>query len=184
MIVFKIAVFVLGSLGIYMVSRSSLRSVNSHGFYRFFAWETILIMFLLNMDYWFANPFGPAQISSWILLFISLYLIFQGVGLFQRKGGVDQERSDPELLGFEKTAELVTSGLYHYIRHPFYSSLLFLAWGIFFKRATFVELLLGIITTVLLVMTAKREEIEDIKYFGDQYKEYMKRTKRFVPFVF
>ncbi|MCK7540462.1 MAG: hypothetical protein MZV63_61010 [Marinilabiliales bacterium] len=43
-------------------------------------------------------------------------------------------RVDEKLFRFEKTTELVTSGIYRYIRHPMYSSLLLLAWGIWLKQ--------------------------------------------------
>jgi len=83
-----------------------------------------------------------------------------------------------------KTAELVTTGVYHYIRHPFYSSLLFLGWGIFFKNVNLIGILLAVITTILLIITARKEEIENIQYFGETYQEYMKRTKMFVPLIY
>ena len=184
MFVIKIVIFVFGTIGILWVSRSSLRDTNSHGFYRFFAWETILIMFVLNVNYWIRDPFSPRQIIAWTLLIISLVLIFQGVRLFRRKGKIDGERDDPALVGIEKTTELVTTGVYQTIRHPFYSSLLFLAWGIVFKRIIWFEILLAILTTIFLTFTAKKEEVENIEFFGDEYQEYMKRTKMFIPYVF
>lgn len=182
--VYKIVLFVLGTIGILWVSRSSLRNVQFHGFYRFFAWETILILFLMNMNYWFVDPFGLSQIISWVLLILSLVLIFQGVKLLLGKGKLDQKRNDPGLVGIEKTTELVTTGIYYYIRHPFYSSLLFLGWGILFKNISGIGILLAVITTILLIIAAGKEEIENIQYFGEKYREYMKRTKMFVPFIF
>lgn len=183
-VVYKVILFVLATIGITWVSRLSLRDVQFHGFYRFFAWETILILFLVNMNYWFFDPFCLRQIISWSFLIVSLVLIYQGVQLFRRKGGLDQERSDPALVGIEKTTELVTTGVYHYIRHPFYSSLLFLGWGILFKNVSWIGILLAGLATILLIITARKEEIENIQFFGENYQEYMKRTKMFVPFIF
>jgi len=183
-VVHKVILFVLATIGITWVSRSSLRDVLFHGFYRFFAWETILILFLVNMNYWFVDPFSLRQIISWSFLIVSLMLIYQGVQLLRRKGGLDQERNDPALVGIEKTTELVTTGVYHYIRHPFYSSLLFLGWGILLKNVNWIGILLAVLTTILLIITAKKEEIENIQFFGENYQEYMKRTKMFVAFIF
>ena len=183
-IVFKIILFILATIGITWVSRSSLRDVRFHGFYRFFAWEIILILFLINMNYWFFDPISLRQIVSWSLLIVSLVLIYQGVQLFRREGRIEQERDDPALVGIEKTTELVTTGVYHYIRHPFYSSLLFLVWGIFFKHISWIGIILALLTTILLIVTAKKEEVENIQFFGENYQEYMKRTKMFVPFIF
>ena len=47
---FKLFVFVVVSAVIVYVSRASLRVPRSHGFYRFFAWEVILALTLLNLD--------------------------------------------------------------------------------------------------------------------------------------
>ena len=176
-------IFFIGTAVIVWVSRSSLRDVRSHGFYRFFAWEIILIMFAVNIRYWLMEPFSVRQIIAWILLIISLILIFKGVQLFRQMGKIDQERADPSLIGIEKTTKLVTTGLYRTIRHPFYSSLLFLAWGIFFKQITWMMLLLAIGASVFLFITAKTEETENLEYFGEPYREYMKNTKMFIPYV-
>ena len=53
---FKLFIFAVGSAGIIYISRASLRAPRSHGFYRFFAWELILALFLLNVDVWFQAP--------------------------------------------------------------------------------------------------------------------------------
>ena len=34
-----------------------------------------------------------------------------------------------------------------------------------------------------LVLTAKTEEAENVRRFGNEYLDYMKRTRRFVPFL-
>lgn len=112
---YKVITFVLATIGIVWVSRTSLKNVQYHGFYRFFAWETILILFLMNMNNWFVFPFGLRQIVSWLFLILSLVFIYQGVQMFRKKGKVDQGRSDASLVGIEKTTELVTTGLYQYI---------------------------------------------------------------------
>lgn len=182
-VVYKIILFVLASIGIGWVSRTSLRDYHNHGFYRFFSWEIILVLFLLNMGDWFDNPFGARQLFSWLFLTVSLFFIWQGVRLFRQKGQIDQSRTDPTLVGVEKTTQLVTTGMYHYIRHPFYSSLLFLGWGILLKHITWLGLFLAALNTVFLILTAKIEERENIQYFGAPYQTYMKQTKRFIPFL-
>ncbi|KAA3656948.1 MAG: isoprenylcysteine carboxylmethyltransferase family protein [Chloroflexi bacterium] len=183
MFVIKLIIFVIGTIGIVWVSRSSLRNVQNHGFYRFFAWETILVMFVLNANYWIIDPFSFIHLISWCLLIISLILIVQGVQAFRRKGKIDQARDAPALVGIEKTTELVTTGVYQTIRHPFYSSLLFLSWGIVLKRVSSIELTLALVATLLLTITAIKEEKENIAYFGEPYEKYMKQTKRFIPYI-
>jgi len=93
-------------------------------------------------------------------------------------------RLDEGLIGIEKTTELITSSAYKYIRHPLYSSLFWLTWGVFFKSPSFYGLVLALAASIFLIITAKFEEIENIEFFGKEYLDYMKRTKRFVPFIY
>jgi len=99
-------------------------------------------------------------------------------------GKPDRKRSDPSLMDIEKTTELVTVGAYRYIRHPLYSSLLYGVWGVFFKNPSWPGFALTAITIFLMTMTAKVEEAENVSFFGNDYKDYMKQTKMFIPFLF
>lgn len=179
-----IILFGIGTIPIVLVSRKSLLHIPSHGFYRFFAWEILLGLFLLNAPGWFQNPFAWYQVLSWILLFASLGIVIQGMRLLRKIGKPDNSRGDPELLGLEKTSRLVTVGLYRYIRHPLYSSLFFLAWGIFFKSPSWIEGGLALLCTAFLVATARVEEQENVHFFGGEYVTYMKQTKMFIPYIF
>ena len=94
------------------------------------------------------------------------------------------DRDDKTLYKFEKTTELVDTGIFKYIRHPLYSSLLFLTWGIYLKNTSNELLIVSLLSTIFLFLTAKFDENECIKYFGEKYKEYRKRSKMFIPFLF
>ena len=179
----KAIIFIAASVPFAWLSRSSLRDARSHGFYRFFAWEAMLAVIVLNLDHWFREPFSFNQITSWLLLSVSGFLVIHGVCSL-RMGKPNSARDDPSLIGIEKTTELVTVGAYRCIRHPMYSSLLFLAWGACCKHLSVVTILLAAISTVFLAATAKKEEAENIRFFGDAYQSYMTRTKMFVPFLF
>lgn len=179
----KLAILILISLNLVYLSRKSFLNMKAHGFFRLFAWESILISFLWNVQFWFRNPISPAQLMSWVLLGISGYLVISAVILLKRFGTPDPAREDVSLVGFEKTTRLVTKGTYRFIRHPLYSSLLFLSWGIFFKHPAFIPSVLSISATAFLLATARADEAESIRYFGPPYQEYMKRTKMFIPFV-
>ena len=181
----KLFIFVALSTGIIYISRASLRAPRSHGFYRFFAWEFIAALFLLNIDAWFQAPFAWHQLVSWFLLVVCIVPLALGIrALISQGRPIAHRELEPQLLAFEKTSSLVTTGIYHYIRHPLYSSLLLLAWGIFFKAITWPGMLLALAATVFLMATAWVDEAECIHFFGSTYQAYMKRTKRFVPFLF
>jgi protein-S-isoprenylcysteine O-methyltransferase Ste14 len=181
----KLFAFAIATLLIIYISRASLRQPLSHGFYRFYAWESILLLFLLNVDQWFVDPFSWHQLVSWALLLGSFIPLIFGVRSLRTRGGPTEERpGDPSLLAFEKTTALVTTGIYAYIRHPLYSSLLLLAWGIFFKVLSLPSIALVLVSTIFLIATARADEQECIRFFGDDYQTYMGKSKRFIPFLF
>ena len=178
------AVFLLASAGILWISRRCLRSPRSHGFYRFFAFEFITALIVVNAPCWFRDPFTPRQIASWLLLFGSIWPAVAGLRLLVNAGRPTAESSDPAQLGFEKTTALVAVGMYRYIRHPMYASLLGLTWGVALKDLSVVSVVLAVAASVSVVATAVAEEREDLAHFGASYAEYMKTTRRFIPFVF
>ena len=181
----KTILFVVASVGIVYVSRASLRAPRSHGFCRFFAWEAILALILVNVEHWVRDPFSLQQVISWIFLIVSAFLVVHAVYLLRIIGKPNAQRSDDEAtIGFEKTTHLVCVGAYKYIRHPMYSSLLFLAWGVFFKDLSWLTGVFALAATAFLVATAKVEEAEDIRFFGTAYQTYIKQTKMFIPFLF
>ncbi len=168
-----------------VISRASLRVPGSHGFYRFFAWECILALIMLNIQAWFCAPLAWNQLISWLLLLASLAPLYFGVRMLSAQGKPATRRaSEPQLYAFEKTTALVTTGIYRYIRHPLYSSLLLLAWGVFFKAPGLPGGALALTATLLLYATARADEAECLRFFGAAYQDYMLRSKRFLPFVF
>ncbi len=183
--VIKLIVFGVVTAGLLIISRTSLQMRGSHGFFRFFAWESILLLMLLNMDSW---HIGKSESSLLIIarlcLIVSLYLVLDGVRLLHFVGKSKGIRDDDTLISLEKTTVLVTSGLYKFIRHPMYSSLLFFVWGVFFLSPSWLGGGVTMISMLFLNAAAKAEESENIHYFGEAYRAYIQNSKRFIPFVY
>ena len=153
----------------------SIKYKRYHGIARFFAFESVFILVLLNYRIWFLNPFSFRQVISWILLILSVYVVITGYILLKRKG--------KSTINFENTSVLVKSGIYGFIRHPLYLSIFLLGTGVMLKDPGSVQLLLGAINLVAIWITAKIEEMEMIEKFGDEYLIYIKETKMFIPFI-
>jgi len=154
----------------------SIREKRYHGIARFFSFESIFMLFLINYKTWFHDPLSWHQIISWVLLITCIYPVIAGYLLLKWKG-----RSEKS---FENTTVLVKSGIYKYIRHPFYCSLLLLGTGIMFKDPGTTQIILGVINVIAIYLTARIEEKEMIARFGSEYVNYMKWTRMFIPFVF
>jgi len=158
--------------------------MGSHGFYRFFAFEGILALICLNFPFWFYDPLSWLQLLSWFLLAMSIFLVLHGFYLLKKEGGSGRSNARIENFAFENTVSLVETGVYKYIRHPMYSSLLFLSWGAFLKHISPFGVGLVVMVSACLLATAKIEERENCEYFGHEYKKYMKRSRMFVPKLF
>ena len=173
---YRIWIFLLINLWILYISRHSFSRPHSHGFYRFFAFETILIMALANAGDWFHDPLSLPQILSWLFLTGSAILALHGFYLLKSMGK-PKER-------FENTTLLVQAGAYRYIRHPMYASLLLLGAGVFLKSPSPVDaaLQLGLLTFV--TMSGWVEEEENLERFGPAYADYRRHTKMFLPWIY
>lgn len=179
----RISLFVALSIPLIWISRRSLRNYCSHGFYRFFVFEGIVVLLLLNSPYWFDNPLSFRQMASVVLLCFSAIFVYSGLRELKRSGGRRHAEMTPENFPFENTGRLVTIGLFRRIRHPMYSSLLLLAWGLFLKHISMVSAVLVVVTTIFVIIAAKVEEKENIYVFGSDYKAYIRTTKCFIPYL-
>lgn len=87
----------------------------------------------------------------------------------------------PRLL---KGQSLITSGPYQYIRHPIYTAFLLILGSTFFISANWMIGLAWIGMSALEVASRiGYEEALMLESFGDQYREYMKKTGRLFPKV-
>lgn len=82
------------------------------------------------------------------------------------------------------TGSLVKTGVYRYIRHPQYTGLLLLSFGMIAEWATLPTLILFPVMVWMYVRLAKKEEADMLAEFGDGYRAYMNETKMFIPFIF
>jgi protein-S-isoprenylcysteine O-methyltransferase Ste14 len=171
-----LAIFLLLSAALLAAAWPNLRTPSRHGFYRYFAFEALLGLVLLGGPYWFADPLSPRQVVSWVLLAGSAALAANGFAMLRRHGAPTG--------GIETTQALVEQGAYRWVRHPLYGSLLLAGIGAVLKHVTPWSLGLVLILAGLLMATARVEEGENLERFGQGYRDYMRRTTRFIPFLY
>jgi protein-S-isoprenylcysteine O-methyltransferase Ste14 len=87
-------------------------------------------------------------------------------------------------VAFKEDHELITVGLYHYIRHPIYTGILLMILG----TALFVGTLsagIGFLIIALAIWFKLRAEEELLsKHFPREYPAYKNRTKALIPYIF
>ncbi|WP_434657899.1 methyltransferase family protein [Sulfurimonas sp. NW9] len=104
-----------------------------------------------------------------------------GIGLLairEHKRGNFNIRPD-----IKENCELVTGGIYGYVRHPMYLSVLVSMFGVAVIYFTYYEFVLFLF--LLLTLLAKLFYEESLwQCHNPAYIAYMKKTKRLIPFVF
>jgi protein-S-isoprenylcysteine O-methyltransferase Ste14 len=80
--------------------------------------------------------------------------------------------------------ELATGGPFAWLRHPIYAAIDLLALGSFVWLPTPLVLLGFVAVAVVADARARKEERLLVEAFGERYREYMRRVRRFIPFVY
>ena len=168
--------FLLLSLLIGYFARDWLQQRLLHGLTRFLALECALGLTILSLPALWRMPSSPLQFLSWTLILLSLILGVFGYRLLVQVG-------KPELR-LAADQQLSASGLYKYVRHPLYTSLILFSLALYLKAITMISTALFLGTALFLFITASEEEMENLDRYGVEYARYLDASKMFVPFVF
>jgi protein-S-isoprenylcysteine O-methyltransferase Ste14 len=138
-----------------------------------------MIAFIINPG-WLA--FGSLSLPVW-LRWTGVALALAGFALLQwAQVTLGKSWSDTPRMLKEQT--LITRGPYQFIRHPIYTAFILILGSILLISANWFIGLAWLGMTVLEVTSRIGfEESLMLEYFGDQYREYMKRTGRLLPLL-
>jgi len=135
-----------------------------------------LIAYLIN----------PACLA-WAAVPLPVWLRWTGVGLALSGGLVlvwmfrTLGRNLTDTVVTRKQHTLVTNGPYRWVRHPFYTLAVLLGLANSLAAANWFFFVAGCLVFLLLAIRSRKEEENLIARFGDDYRNYMQRTGRFVP---
>ena len=82
----------------------------------------------------------------------------------------------------KENSKLITTGIYKYIRHPMYSSVIMMMLGVLISTPTMMEWIFFLLLIFVLVQKARREEALWLVH-DEAYVEYKKDTKLFLPYI-
>jgi protein-S-isoprenylcysteine O-methyltransferase Ste14 len=81
--------------------------------------------------------------------------------------------------------KLATVGVYRHIRHPMYLSFVLLGLAQFLLLPNWFAGLVGLVCALILfALRFAREEQMMVECFDDEYRAYMARTKRIIPWFY
>ena len=139
---------------------------------------TIVLITIISIIF-SATRFIPAITFTnmrWIVILIGILCFAIGITLWLRAVIID--KLDTHII----KNELVTTGVYAYVRNPVYSAFMFVCTGVLMIYGNLVLLLLPIIywgfMTVLMKSTEEKW-LEDL--YGQEYIQYLQRVNRCIP---
>lgn len=171
----KAAIFLAMTGPIAFISWLAFKHRALLGISRFISYELTILLVVWNLEHLFFRPLSALGLCSWVLLSASLWLAVVGMLTIARLGKAE--------LIIDGTTRLITQGVFEYVRHPLYASVLYLGLGFALKKPAWPQLVVWLVATVFLLIQVKLEEDGLVKQFGEPYRQYMKRVKRFAPWV-
>ena len=86
-------------------------------------------------------------------------------------------------VALKKGHELVTTGIYQYVRHPIYTGMLMMILGTALSLGTLGAAIGFLIILIGILLKLKQEEKLMAEHFAEEYESYKKRTKTLIPFL-
>lgn len=81
--------------------------------------------------------------------------------------------------------QLVTGGIFQYIRHPHYTSLLIVGFGLAFFFHSLFAIAIAVIAIPIMIWSILDEEKLLTKQYGEDYKKFMEKVPwRIIPKIF
>jgi protein-S-isoprenylcysteine O-methyltransferase Ste14 len=138
-------------------------------------WLTPLV-YLLNPEWMAWSKIGLPEWARWAGVLIGMLCTYGVYWLFSSIGSGITATS-----ATRKQHTLVTSGPYRWVRHPLYTfgASMFISLGLMADNWFIAAL--GMLTFIVMAVRTPKEEANLIEKFGDEYREYIKRTGAFLP---
>ncbi|MCE7733765.1 MAG: isoprenylcysteine carboxylmethyltransferase family protein [Candidatus Heimdallarchaeota archaeon] len=145
----------------------------------------IVLLFLLS-PFFLIGAVVEAEYYGWrnnIISVIGLIVYFFSVAMLVLSR-INLGKQATGILVIRDTHELITNGIYKYVRHPIYASAIFgIVAFILITQSVLVSMVLFVVYFKILNDRAIYEEELLIKEFGDEYKKYMEKSKKYIPFL-
>ena len=123
--------------------------------------------------------FSRGIFSSWLGMSVLLVGVLFGVWTisYNRLGNFNIR---PEL---KEGCTLITTGPYRFVRHPMYTSVLLISLGLAIGTPIYAQWCSLLLLVLVLALKAVREEYLWCEE-NAAYRDYMGKSKRFVPFIY
>ena len=141
-------------------------------------WMYVILQFILFGVYLIEIDLITISLPEWfklgVLTFSVLGIIIIVLSFYQLGSNLSPFPSPV------KNADLITTGIFKYLRHPIYTGILLILFSVAIYNTSEYKLIICILLLILFQFKSKYEESRLIANF-ENYKDYMKDTGKFIP---
>lgn len=139
-----------------------------------------VILFAVPWEYaHFSGPIPRVGLLAWAgLAIFALGILFRSWAVWALHGFYTAR------LGIQPEHRLITTGPYRLVRHPGYLGEIASILGMSLALSSLIGLAMTVLMFPLLIWRIGTEEEMLQVQFGEEYREYMRRTKRLIPGIY
>ncbi len=141
-----------------------------------------LILLVLFLLIWVVDSF-LLRISTFLSDYISLYIRLVILGLLLVTAAYLIRSSHVVVKHEQRPSGVVSTGAFRYVRHPLYLGSITFYLGLTVSTASLFSLVLVILIFFFYNYIAKYEEKLLENQFNEEYRDYKKRTGKWVPMI-
>ncbi|MEM4992026.1 isoprenylcysteine carboxylmethyltransferase family protein [Priestia sp. SB1] len=144
--------------------------------------SVLILMFCVSSILIYERNLGSLGKEYRWIFWVGILIIAIGVAIRQHSihimGG-----SYVATLQVQEKPQLIQTGPFKLVRHPCYTGFMISLWGLGIALLNWLFLLLIIFFSIIVfLIQIKIEERELEAFFGEEYKEYKKTTKKILPY--
>jgi len=131
---------------------------------------SVIVLGLTSFDNFMLKRAGIIPLQ-YILIIFFIAGVFFVISSFVALKRIGKPKS-----GLEDTTIMIHRGIFKILRHPLYLGLSLSTIGFLFAYQAIALIIIGIIAVILFYIASRVEDSYNIKKFGSEYIEYMKRV--------
>lgn len=145
----------------------------------------LYVVFCISMTAGFMLADFRSQTGVYYLI-VSAGLIIYLLGLLIRWASIIQlKKSFTVDVAINKEHDLKTDGLYKFVRHPSYLGLFLIFFGLSVSMNSMYSFLVICIPVFLVIQyRIYVEEAVLLEEFGEKYREYVRSTRKIIPYIY
>lgn len=178
-IIYASVLFFISEMLLFIAKRSKTKTQKTGNDKKSLLFIWLAITFSMTFGFFFSK-YEPWDDSDKTIAYIGLFVYFLGIVI--RWVSILQLKKEFTVdVSIHTDHQLKTDGFYRYVRHPSYSGLLLICFGLCLAMNSLFSMLAVISVVLAVLYRINIEESILSQEFGDNYKDYMEKTSKIIP---